>query len=57
MLDVIDQDTAHLPEAAGQPNAHETKKSSQPQMNADIQCAACIRRPTRRVNGLGASMA
>src|SRR4030067_1457482 len=23
----------------------------------DIQCAACIRRPTRRVNGFGASMA
>jgi hypothetical protein len=25
-------------------------------MNADIQCAACIRQSTKRVNGFGASM-
>jgi hypothetical protein len=33
------------------------EKSSQPQMYADIQCAACIRQPINRVHGPGASMA
>jgi len=28
-----------------------------PQMYADLQCAACIRQPIKRVHGSGASMA
>jgi hypothetical protein len=37
----------------------ELRKSSQPQMNTDkygYLSAACIRQPTKRVNGFGASM-
>jgi len=33
------------------------EKSRQPQMYADLQCAACIRQPIKRVHGSGASMA
>jgi len=43
--------------SAAEVHIYKPGKSSQPQINADIHCAACIRQSAKRVNGLGASTA